>query len=867
MISKLIFIWRLIALCALGLSAISCSIYENGNSHADSGSQNHSVAVARANNSTNQIDAEADSFLKQLLQKMTLEEKVGQMVMAEIQHVTPADLTQYNLGAVLNGGGSFPNSNKHASVDDWVHLAQSLYEASVAMPDKRAAIPVIWGTDAVHGHSNVFGATYFPHNIGLGASDNPALVKAVSTTTAIEVAATGINWIFAPTVAVARDDRWGRTYESYSEDPRIVKSLAKSAVEGLQHGLTQGAIQTIATAKHFIGDGGTANGVDQGDTQACLEQLMDVHGLGFAGALEADVQTVMASFNSWNGTKIHGHPTAINTILKDKLGFNGFVVGDWNGHGQVDGCSNSSCAAAINAGIDMLMAPKDWKQLIENTILQVEQGLIDTSRINDAVYRILKVKYRAGLFDSSYQPKSLAQRAATKLGAQQHREIARQAVRESLVLLKNNQSVLPLKADSRVLIIGNGAEDISKQMGGWTLSWQGDGNSDIDFPGATSVAEGIKDQLENNGGFTQIDPRAQLTAEQVKALSFDAVIAIFGERPYAESAGDRKDLSFDQIDSNLLRQIQAYHQAEIPTVSIFLTGRALSINNIINKSNAFVVAWLPGSEGQGVADLIIGDKLGQPRYDFTGKLPFSWPQSSDQVSINNYPAYVEQPQFELGYGLSYTQPKWVGKLPEDDLQISISFEGDNSIPIFVKNIVHPWELYVGNQENWSVAVNGNKGATKDMKALSITPSDKQIQEDARKIKWASNDFAQIYFQYPQLIDVSQFAEKNGYLTFSIKLENRPDNPVVVRMDCKYPCSGSVDITKTLLELPKDEWQSIAIDLNCFRQTGADLTQIDTPFLLGTTGNLAVEIAQIAISPHQQTNTRIDCSSALSQLSP
>jgi len=387
-------------------------------------------------------DPKMESAIDELLARMSVEEKVGQVIQGEIRHVTPADIKAYHLGSVLNGGGSHPGNAKHTDPEDWLALADTYWEASMDTSGGAAAIPIIWGTDAVHGHTNVIGATVFPHNIGLGATRNPELIRRIGEVTAAEIAVTGLDWDFGPVVAVVRDDRWGRTYESYSEDPGIVRAYAIEMVKGLQGvagtpGFLDGR-HVVATAKHFLGDGGTAGGKDQGDNPSSEAELRDIHGAGYFSAIEAGVQTVMASFSSWRGHKIHGSSELLTDVLKERLGFDGFVVGDWNAHGQVEGCANDSCAAAFNAGIDLFMAPEDWKALWKNTLAQVTSGEISRERLDDAVRRILRVKMRAGLFERG-KPSSRPSAGDLKLfGSPKHRAVAREAVRESLVLLKNN---------------------------------------------------------------------------------------------------------------------------------------------------------------------------------------------------------------------------------------------------------------------------------------------------------------------------------------------------------------------------------------------------------------------------------------------
>ncbi|MFP6834087.1 MAG: glycoside hydrolase family 3 N-terminal domain-containing protein, partial [Porticoccaceae bacterium] len=452
-----------------------------------------------------EVAQDVESTVATILSSMTTAEKVGQMVQAEIAYVTPNQAREWNLGSVLNGGGSWPNG-QYSTVADWVALADSFYEASTDTSDGGAGIPLIWGTDAVHGHNNVIGATIFPHNIGLGATNNPQLMREIGEITALEVAATGIDWVFAPTLAVVRNDTWGRTYEGYSEDPEIVRAYAGEIVKGLQGEGDDlfGPANVIATAKHFVGDGGTENGIDQGNTVVSEDVLRNVHSQGYFSALEAGAQTVMASYNSWNGSKLHGNQYLLTDVLKQQMGFDGFVIGDWNGHGQVPGCSDDQCAEAIMAGVDMIMVPIAWQPLIQNTIAQIENGTIPMSRINDAVSRILRVKMRAGYEDKAKPSERLHANNSSLIGAPAHRAVARQAVRESLVLLKNSDNILPLDRNLDVLVAGNAANDIGKQSGGWSVSWQGLTNSNNSFPGGTSIYQGIQSVVNSAGGNTRL---------------------------------------------------------------------------------------------------------------------------------------------------------------------------------------------------------------------------------------------------------------------------------------------------------------------------------------------------------------------------
>lgn len=595
-------------------------------------------------------DAAVEERIDTILSGMSLAEKVGQITMAEIQSISPDDVRRFHIGGLLNGGGSYPNKNRNASIAEWLVMANAFYDASMDARDGKVAVPVIWGTDAVHGHNNVIGATIFPHNIGLGATRNPGLIRDIGVATAREVAVTGIGWAFAPTVAVARDDRWGRTYESFSEDPALVADFAKEIVVGLQgHPALEnafGADKVVATAKHFIGDGGTLNGDDQGDAPLSEAALKQLHGPGHFTAIGAGAQTVMATFNSWNGVKTHGNNYLLTTVLKDRMGFDGFVVGDWNGHEQIPGCTAGACAAAVNAGVDMIMVPNEWRNFIRNTTRQVKNGDISETRLDDAVRRILRVKIRAGLFEKgrpSGQP--LAGRKDL-LGHPDHRALARRAVRESLVLLKND-AVLPLNPRQTILVAGDGADSLPRQSGGWTITWQGRDTSNADFPGATSIYAGVRSAVEAAGG------KAVLSETGDYKQKPDTAIVVFGETPYAEFEGDLEtDRGVDFEDEKALDILRRLKADGVPAVAVFLSGRPRWVSPEIEAAQAFVAAWLPGSEGAGVADVLIAGVDGRPRHDFKGRLSFSWPASPNQHPVNTGDKDYA-PLYPLGYGLQY----------------------------------------------------------------------------------------------------------------------------------------------------------------------------------------------------------------------
>jgi beta-glucosidase len=615
-------------------------------------------------------DPQIEAKVAALLARMTLEQKIGQMVQADIRSLTPDDVRKYRLGSILNGGGAWPGENKHASVGDWVALADQFYDASMDTANGQLAIPIMWGTDAVHGHNNVIGATLFPHNIGLGAAHDPDLMERIAAATAREVAVTGLDWTFAPVVAVVRDDRWGRTYESYSEDPEIVRAYADRVVRGLQ-GVpgSQGFLDSshvLATAKHYIGDGGTTDGVDRGDTHLSEAELLRIHGPGYVAAIRAGVQTVMASYNSWNGLKVHGQQHLLTDVLKKRLGFDGIVVSDWDGVDEVQGCSKDKCAQAINAGIDMVMVPTEWKNFIGNALEQVRTEKIPLARIDDAVARILRVKFRAGLFEKGRPSSRPLANKRELLGAPEHRELARQAVRESLVLLKNEGGLLPLRRNANVLVVGDGADNIPKQTGGWTVSWQGTDNSKAEFPGATSIFQGIAHAVGEAGGTAssaaRLDPAAQGCANATGAgcagttdrpqARPDIAIVVFGEDPYAEWFGDLRSIDYRGAGGPELALLQQLRQAAVPRVCVFLTGRPLWVEPELAACDAFVVAWLPGTEGGGIADVLFRKADGSVNYNFVGQLSFSWPRTVAQTSLNRNDAKYD-PLFPYGFGLRY----------------------------------------------------------------------------------------------------------------------------------------------------------------------------------------------------------------------
>jgi len=586
-----------------------------------------------------------EEYVNDLLSKMTLEEKIGQMTQIDYMAFTDfSDIEKYSIGSVLWGGNS---EIADLSPEGWSKVADELQSHS---QKTRLQIPLLFGIDAVHGHNNVDGAVVFPHNVGLGCTRNPELVEKAARITAEEIAGTGIHWTFAPCVAVARNERWGRTYESFSEDPEIVAMLGAAAVRGFEKGNLAANDAVLSCTKHYMGDGGTTNGKDQGDTEVDEETLRRIHMPGYVEALKAGTGSIMASYNTWNGEKLHGHKYLLTDVLKNELGFKGFIVSDWAAIDQLPGDYKSDIEHSINAGMDMVMIPNGPREqdvveetangpVKKNTYLDfinytkelVEEGKIPMSRIDDAVSRILKVKYDLDLFNKLTTDKELL----SKVGSQEHREIAKECVRESLVLLKNENQTLPLsKTADRIHLAGSGADNIGMMCGGWTISWQGESGNVIN--GGTTILNAFKNT---------VSPETKITFSEdgTGAEGADYCVVVVGEKPYAEMFGDREDLKLSDED---VAAINNAKDSGSKVIVVLLSGRPIIINAELENADAFVAAWLPGTEGQGIADVLFGD------YNFKGKLSHSWPKSMEQIPVNkddeNY-----NPLFTIGYGLSY----------------------------------------------------------------------------------------------------------------------------------------------------------------------------------------------------------------------
>jgi beta-glucosidase len=577
-------------------------------------------------------DLKIEKQVDALLAQMTLDEKIGQMVQVDSSAlINKNDIANYFIGSVLSGGDSDPPEGN--SPQSWLKFATG-FEAYALQT--RLKIPLIYGIDAVHGHNNIDGAVIFPHNIGMGAAHDPQLVEREERVTAEEMAGTGIRWAFAPCIAVAQDERWGRTYESYSEDPALVSELGAAAVQGFQGDqLSSNPTSVLACAKHFLGDGGTKDGKDQGNMVCDEATLRKLYLPPYRDAVNAGVGSIMVSYSSWNGEKMSAEKYLLTDVLKNELGFKGFLVSDWAAIDQLSKNYKRDVERSINAGMDMVMIPNgldktnNYLEFIDDLKQLVAKGKVPQSRIDDAVRRILRVKFAMGLFDDP--PVNPALTAA--IGSPEHRAVARQAVRESLVLLRNLNHTLPLsKKIKRLAVVGEAADDLGVQCGGWTIDWQGDrGNV---THGGTTILAAIRQAVSP-------DTQVIYSPEATNLDNIEAIIAVVGEEPYAEGFGNRTNLDLSAQDAGLILRAK---DSGAPLTTILISGRPLVLGASINACSAFIAAWLPGTEGQGVADVLFGD------YNPTGKLPRAWPSSSDHLSALDKD---ESPYFPLGFGLSY----------------------------------------------------------------------------------------------------------------------------------------------------------------------------------------------------------------------
>ena len=670
-------------------------------------------------------------------------------------------------------------------------------------PIYRLLHAVLFGIDAVHGHSNLPNATIFPHNIGLGAANDAALIERIGTATAAEVAASGIEWTFAPTLAVPQDLRWGRSYEGYAADPALVARYSRAMTLGLQgpivSGRPLGPSRVAATAKHFVADGGTAEGKDQGDARISEDELVARHAQGYPAAINAGALTVMVSFSSWNGVKNHGNSSLITDVLKQRMGFAGLVVGDWNGHGQVPGCTATDCQATFNAGLDLAMAPDSWKGLFESTLRAARDGTIPQSRIDDAVRRILRVKAKLGLLDAA----SVQRRDHAQVGAPDHLAVAREAAAKSLVLLKNNDGVLPLRPGSRVLIAGPGADNMAMQAGGWTITWQGTDTTSADFPNGQTIGRAIAAAIGKAGGQAAVSPDGTWTTRP------DVAVVVYGEQPYAEFQGDVPDLAF-RAHSGEQELIARLRSQGIRVVSVFLSGRPLFAGPLINASDAFVAAWLPGTQGSGVADVLVARSDGRAPRDFTGRLPFAWP--ADAISP------VTAALFPIGYGLDYARSTVVGRVNEDP-RVDLVASASEDIYLTLGKVPSPWRLGL---DSMVVA-----------RAMDIA-----AQEDARQFSW--QDRGAFAIDGPP-VNLTRQLDGGFALRLDWRIDNAPSGAVEVSMG-----GGALDLGPQIRGVTRGVPVETRIPLRCFSDAGADLKSVGTPLRITANKGFVATIRNVRI---------------------
>ena len=787
-----------------------------------------------------------EARVQAILARMTVEQKVGQIIQADIASVTPEDVRRYRLGSVLNGGNSGPGGDDLAPAEKWLELADAFYDASMDVAVGEPAIPIVWGTDAVHGHSNIIGATIFPHNVGLGATRDPELIERIGQVTAVEIRVTGQEWTFAPTVAVPQDYRWGRAYEGYSSDPSLVAAYVGSMIRGLQGPPSTSPIlagpYVAASTKHYLADGGTTDGRDQGDAAISELELRLIHGAPYIPAIENGVATIMTSFSSWNGVKLSAHRGLVTDVLKGRMNFDGMVITDWNAHGQVAGCSNASCPRAVDAGIDMFMAPDSWRMFYDSTLAQVRDGTIAMDRLDDAVARVLRLKERLGLFEMGKPSQRALSGEYELLGAPDHRAVAREAVRKSMVLLKNT-GVLPLQPGGRILVAGDAANDIARQSGGWTLSWQGTGLENDLFPGATSLWSGIEQAATATGGSAQLSEDGTFTQRP------DAAIVIFGETPYAEFQGDIATLQLRPELRGPIATMRRLKEQGIPVVAVMITGRPLYANEALNTADAFVAAWLPGSEGAGVADMLFAGADGAPAFEFQGLLPTAWPATARHGGATLFP---------FGYGMRYADgPAAWTPLPEDS---GVTDDGGDSGVFFERGVpASSWSLTVSQADG----TNALRVTTVPAEALDgrvrIAATDHGVQEGARSFAVdAHAQGAAIELSTFDPIDLSRETNGDMLLLTTVRRDAPIARTLSMAVSCdSAPCGEAVPV-REFGALALGEWQTVGVLLKCFRATGADMTRITAPFRIATDGAAEISIARVALGSLSEADVIADC---------
>lgn len=833
-----------------------------------------------------------ETEIQRLLQMMTLEEKIGQMIQPEIFSVTPDEAKAYKLGSILNGAGGWPDEDKHCSVKKWSLTIDTYWQAvQEAFADRPFTIPLLWGTDAVHGHNNVYGATMFPHNIGLGAAGDPELIERIGRATAKEIAATGIDWTFAPTVTTPRDVRWGRHYEGYSEDPDIVEQYARSMVKGLQ-GSTAQQLQSeeyiLSNVKHWLGDGGTQSGIDRGVNAYTESELLNIHAHGYISALNAGAQIVMVSFNSWQNEanygisqqgseynyKVHGSHYLTTRILKEKMGFDGIVITDWDGHAEVTDSAFTDANYCVRSGVDIVMVAsgsENWQAVYHNLIKAVLTGDIPQTRIDDAVSRILRVKLRAGLWKKNKPSERFYSHTPDVVGCSEHKQLAREAVRKSLVLLKNQPNALPLSRQQPILVTGSAANDITKQTGGWSLSWQATDNTLDDFPDSDTVLTSLIKEM--GAELVYFAPELEHITNYISANPKHKKVAlvVIGEDAYAEMRGDIKpwrpiifSLLKPSYQQDLLR-IQTLKKAGFQVITVFFSGRPLCVNQEIYLSDAFVAAWLPGTQAGGITDVLLKDHNEKTHYDFQGKLAFSWPKQPFSYAINrpliqipNQPipnqelqaGANDQPLFPYGYGLNYQTAK---KAVINCEELPLIYEdkrptlpaATHTLELISGRNTHGYQARITGRSSWSgeplTKIDENRLQTGGRGCLKTDMEKGHVFE----IEYFGYDF---YFHLQPLEYLSEnlsgYLNANGILTMEVKLLQAPKGPIYLANHNEYPNQPALDIADRLRACSIGEWSRLYIPLFDLHSLGCDFKSVSSPFMLYGETTMLIQIAQV-----------------------
>ncbi|WP_405010136.1 glycoside hydrolase family 3 N-terminal domain-containing protein [Kitasatospora sp. NBC_01539] len=829
-------------------------------------------------------DPAVEEAARGILAQMTTEEKLGQMIQPDLVELTADDVRTYRIGSALNGAGRWPGGNRRSGAREWAETVGAFWEASEeAFRDRPFRIPFMWATDAVHGHNNVYGATVFPHNIGLGAARDPELIRRIGEVTAREIVATGMDWTFAPTVTTPRDRRWGRHYEGYSEDPEIVHRYARAMVEGLQ-GDTAGLrsdTRVLACVKHWVGDGGTFEGEDRGIARCTEDVLRNVHAMGFFSGIEAGAQSVMASYSGWEGSgrsepRMHGSRYLLTDVLKDALGFDGIVIGDWDAHPYVEGCSDGEAGNVIRAGVDVLMisARENWQAVHRAALAEIRSGAIPMERVDDAVLRVLRVKLRAGLWEKPRpQDRSLAGDAAV-LGAPAHRALAREAVRRSLVLLKNDDGALPLPRTARVLVTGSAADAVQKQTGGYTVTWQGDDIGIEDFPGGATLATAVAEVV--GADRCTVDP----FLEHADPAAHDVAVVVIGEDAYAEMFGSIRpwrSIAYAALKPSYARDLETLRRlraAGVRVVTVMYGGRPLYTTEEINLSDAFVAAWLPGPDATGVADLLFAAADGAEAYDFRGRLSFGWPRRRHAAAVNRTPRHIpghvvpegesaptgpDEPLFPYGHGLTLRGDgagTRLGVLPPD-VDEPGSGAPESAVPYAVDA---PVELGPAEGPAYVLRVRATDHGPRDLPCGRSTStsfvSAEPVGHPAGGAALSLSFKGTRTFVYTQSRDgghrdLRGLVAAGGRLAFDVRVVEPPAGPFHLACHDDYPQQPALDISARLRAQPFGEWTTLEFPLAELASEGMEFDHVDVPFQLWTEGRARLDVGRVRLLPPRE----------------